>query len=76
MAIALCISQPPFPLSPFLPFYPFFRFVPARASPLENVTAAILVCFIALGHRETAENLCRYSWPFNRVCPQSKVSEK
>ena len=23
-----------------------------------------------------AENLCRYSWPFHRVCPQSTVSER
>ena len=38
-----------------------------------------LLCCIAFarGHRETAENLYRYSRPFNRVCPQSNtVSEK
>ena len=62
VAIALYIS-----LSPYFPF------------PLENVTAAISpLCCIAFaqGHRVTAENLCRYSRRFNRVCPQSIVSEK
>ena len=37
-----------------------------------------LFCCIAFarGHRETAENLCRYSRPFHRVWSQSTVSEK
>ena len=72
-ANASYISPPPFPLS-----FPFFS--PEVPLPLlENVTAShFLLCCIAFarGHRKTAENLCRYSQPFHRVCPQSTVSGK
>ena len=41
--------------------------------PWECDRSHSLLCCIAFarGHRKTAENLCRYSRPFTRVCPQS-----
>ena len=67
-------------LSSFLLLSHFFYILSARGPRLENVTAAILsyICCIwfVRGHRETAENMCWYSRPFNRVCPESTVSEK
>ena len=49
-----------------------------RSPPWECDRSHSLLCCIAFarGHRETAENLCRYSRPFHRVCPQSTVTEK
>ena len=76
----------PFPLVSFFPFlspvtsataFPTARatFLPYRQSyhPWECNRSHSILCCIAFtrGHRETAENLCRYSRPFNRVCPQS-----
>ena len=76
----------PFPLFSFFPFlspvtsatsFPTARatFLPYRQSypPWECDRSHSLLCCMAFarGHRETAENLCRYSRPFNRVCPQS-----
>ena len=77
---------PPFPLFSFFPFlspvtsatsFPTARatFLPYRQSypPWKCDRIHSLLCCIAFaqGHRETAENLCRYSLPLNRVCPQS-----
>ena len=66
----------PFLLLPFLIPIHFRHFLPYRQSyppPWECDHSHSLLCGIAFarGHRETAENLCRYSRPFNRVCPQS-----
>ena len=46
---------------------------PPPPPPWEYDRSHSLLCCIAFarGRRETAENLCRYSQPFNRVCPQS-----
>ena len=70
--------QPLFPFSPFFPFPLFFRILPARGPPLRMWPLPFLLSCIAFawGHSKTAENLCRYSRPFYRVCPQSTVSEK
>ena len=74
------------PFSPFSPpslSYPLslpsftarVTFLPYRQSypPWECDRSHYLLRCIAFarGHRETVENLCRYSRPFNRVCPQS-----
>ena len=82
---------PPFPLFSFFPFlspvtsatsFPTARatFLSYRQSypPWECDRSHSLLCCIAFarGHSETAENLCRYSRPFNRVCPSLAVSEK
>ena len=76
--LALKISPhlfPPFLLLPCLiPCY-FCHFLPYRQSyPLwEYDRSHSQLCCIAFarGHRETVENLRRYSLPFNRVCSQS-----
>ena len=76
-----------FVISPLrlLPFtYAHFRFpflLPSsrqRSPPWECDRSYSLLCCIAFarGHRKTAENLCRYSRSFHKVCPQSTVSEK
>ena len=81
MAIAFYISPPSSPLSFFLPVTPFLHCLPARAPPprpWDCGRSHSLLCCIAFarGHKKTAENLCRYSRPFHRVCSQSTVSEK
>ena len=69
-------TYPP-PFSPFfcLPLLIPCHFLLYRQNyrPWECDRSHFLLCCIAFarGHRETAENLCRYSRPFNRVCPQS-----
>ena len=69
-------TYPPF-FSPFLrrPFLIPCHFLLYHQSypPWECDRSHSLLCCIAFarGHRKTAENLCRYSRPFNRVCPQS-----
>ena len=78
-AVAFYASPPPFPLSSFLPVSLFFHFLPARGPPLRMLPQPFSsICCIAFArrHRKTVENLCRYSQPFHRVCPQSTVSEK
>ena len=77
--MATCLIHIPhhFPLSSAVPFLSpvTCHFLLYRQSypPWECDRSHSLQCCIAFarGHRETAENLCRYSWPFNRVCPQS-----
>ena len=69
------------PLFPFTAFFPFplsLTFFPPEVPPWKCDRSYSLLCCIAFarGHRETAENLCRYSRPFNRVYPQSTVCEK
>ena len=67
----------PSPFSPFLclPFFILCHFLLyyQSHSPWECDGSHSLLCCItfARGHRETAENLYRYSRPFNRVCSQS-----
>ena len=82
MAIALYISPPTFsPFSSFFPFplsFTFFPPVPPPPLPVWDCDCShSLQCCItfAPGHRENPESLRRYSWPFNRVCPQSTVSK-
>ena len=55
-----------------------FALFPPEVPPWECDRSHSLLCCIvfARGHRETAENLCRHGRPFNRVYPQSIVSEK
>ena len=75
--MATCLIHIPHLFSPFLrrPFLIPCHFLLYRQSypPWECDRSHSLLCCIAFarGHRETAENLCRYSRPFNRVCPQS-----
>ena len=61
MDIALYISSPPFSSFLIPSLFPFLL-VPFHSHSL--------LCGIAFarGYRETAENLCRYSRPFSRVC--------
>ena len=71
--------HPRFPVAPFFPFPLSFTFFSSqRSPPWECDCKHSLLCCIAFaqGHMKTAEKLCRYSRPFHRVCPQSKVSEK
>ena len=60
--------------------FPFLSLSSRQTSPPRECDRShSLLCCIAFarGHRKTAENLCRYSRPFNRVCHhQSTVSEK
>ena len=64
-----------FSLFLLLPFLILCHFLLYHQSyfPWECDRSHSLLCCItfARGHRETAENLCRYSRSFNRVCPQS-----
>ena len=75
--MATCLIHIPhlFPLSSTVPSLSPCHFLLYRQSyhPWECDRSHSLLCCIAFarGHRETAENLCRYSRPFNRVCPQS-----
>ena len=50
-----------------------FTFFPPEVSPWECDCSHSFLCYIAFARRrkETAENLCRYNRPFNRVCFQS-----
>ena len=70
MAITLYIFPPPFSLS--------FTSFPPEIPPWESNRSHSLLCCIAFarGFRETAENLYRYSRPFNIIRPQSTVSEE
>ena len=79
------------PYSLFFPC-PFRHFLPHRQSHLPSfLTARVtplpsmkmwrshsLLCCIAFarGHRETAENLCWYSRPFNGVCSLWKMTSR
>ena len=83
-AIAFYISPPPFSLSSRFFLFPFsLTFFPPEPPPPPPPSRGCdrshsLICCIAFtgGHKNTAENLCRYSRPFYRVCPQSPVSKK
>ena len=66
----------PYPLFPFPPFFFSLSFIsfqpvvsPLRMTMKMQPFSPMLYCIaFARGHKETAENLCRYSWPFNRLC--------
>ena len=77
MAIAFCISTPTLP--PFFPVSPFLSLSSRQWSPSWKCDRSYsFLCCIAFawGHRETAENLCRYYLPFNSFCLQPTVSKK
>ena len=75
--MATCLINIPhlFPLSSVFSFSSPCHFLLYRQCnpPWECDRSHSFLCCIAFarGHGETAENLCRYSRPFNRVCPQS-----
>ena len=68
---------PPFSLFLRLSFLIPCHFLPYRQShpPWECDRSHSVICCIAFaeGHRVTAENLCRYSRLFNKVCPQYEI---
>ena len=68
----------PHPRFAFPAFFPFLLSCYQRSPPWECEHSHSLLCCIAFArrYRKTAENLCRYSRPFHRVCPESTVSEK
>ena len=71
-ALYISLTLFPFP-SPSLPYPLSLPSVLPELPPWECDRSHSLLCCIAFarGHRETAENLCWYSRPCNRVCPQS-----